>query len=161
MIYTEMKSELARNILKTIFIIILLSSAIYISHSGSFWRFLWIVLDIFSVIRLYDDFNSFKKIIITEKKEKEKTFNNYRTKNSYKAPIKRKNGFTITEAYELFKLDMNSDEATIKNKFRELAKKWHPDIFATDTDENKKIAERNFQKVINAYEIIKYYKGMK
>lgn len=92
-------------------------------------------------------------------------YNNFSSKSkqssqySYKAPIRRKNGFTVTEAFKLFSLDKNSDEITIKKKYRTLVKKWHPDKWSNDTEENKKIAERNFIKVSNAYEIIKQYKN--
>ena len=52
-------------------------------------------------------------------------------------------------------IDLKNEISKIKGKFRELAKKWHPDIFATDTRENQDIANRNFQKLNAAYELIK------
>lgn len=74
--------------------------------------------------------------------------------------INRRNGMSTDQAFKLFKLNKESTEIDIKKRFRLLAKTWHPDKFTNDTDDNKKIAERNFQKVNNAYELIKKYKNM-
>lgn len=79
----------------------------------------------------------------------------------YNNTTKKKNGYSIDDAFQLFKLNKSSDIIIIKKKYRELAKKWHPDKWSTDKKENQKIAERNFQKVNNAYGVIKQYKGMK
>jgi len=62
-------------------------------------------------------------------------------------------------ALKLFKLNDNSTEAEFKKKFRELSKIWHPDMFANDTKDNQDAANRNFQKLNNAYQVIKKNKG--
>ena len=40
----------------------------------------------------------------------------------------------------------------IRNKFRELSLKWHPDRWATASDEEKKTAEDKFKEIYPAYE---------
>ena len=53
------------------------------------------------------------------------------------------------------------DEITIKRKYRGLSKIWNPDKFINDSIENQEIANRNFQRLNNAYNIIKKYKNIK
>lgn len=67
----------------------------------------------------------------------------------------------ISNAFKLLKLNPSDTEKIIKARYRELAIKWHPDKWITDTMENQKIAERNFKKLCNAYDIIKEYKNIK
>ena len=59
------------------------------------------------------------------------------------------------------KLNKNDSEITIKKKYRELSLKWHPDKWTTNTIENQAIANRNFIKLNNAYELIKKHKNIK
>lgn len=73
----------------------------------------------------------------------------------------KQNKINIQQAFELFKLDINSSDDVIKKKFRELARIWHPDKFVNDSIENQKISERNFKKLNNAYTTIKEYKKIK
>jgi hypothetical protein len=67
----------------------------------------------------------------------------------------------VTNSYKLFQLTPSDSEKTIKERYKELAQKWHPDKWVTDTLENQKIAEGNFKKLVNAYETIKKHKGIK
>ena len=62
-------------------------------------------------------------------------------------------------ALNLFKLNHNSTEAEFKKKFRELSKTWHPDMFSTSSKSSQETANRNFQKLNNAYQVIKKNKG--
>lgn len=55
---------------------------------------------------------------------------------------------------------VQDDEIVIKKKYRSLAMKWHPDKFANDTKENQDIANRNFQKISGAYDVVKKYKNI-
>lgn len=66
----------------------------------------------------------------------------------------------LANAYTLFKLKSDSSIDDIKAKYRELAFKWHPDKWATDTIDNQNVAKRNFQKMQAAYELIKKDKGI-
>lgn len=67
---------------------------------------------------------------------------------------------SIDNAFKLFDVNKEDNEQDIKKRYRELSKQWHPDKFVNDISDNQEIANRNFQKVVNAYEIIKKYKGM-
>jgi len=58
-------------------------------------------------------------------------------------------------------LDNKATDAEIKNKYRELAIKWHPDKWSLDTAENQKIANRTFQRLNGAYEIVKKHRNIK
>jgi len=51
----------------------------------------------------------------------------------------------LQEAYEILGLDSSADDATIKKKYRELSKVWHPDVNKDPeaTDKFKKINEAN------------------
>ena len=69
-------------------------------------------------------------------------------------------GTKLKNAYLLFKLPSTSSVEEIKTKYRELAFKWHPDKWTTDTISNQNIAKRNFQKLQSAYDLIKKDKGI-
>jgi len=48
--------------------------------------------------------------------------------------------------------EANADE--IKSAYRSLAKKWHPDVFATDSEEKKKEAKEKFTEIQHAYSVL-------
>lgn len=48
--------------------------------------------------------------------------------------------------------DANADE--IKSAYRRLAKKWHPDVYATDTEAKKNEAKNKFTEIQHAYEVL-------
>lgn len=51
--------------------------------------------------------------------------------------------------YKILELEADASEKEIKNNFRLLARKYHPDINTKDVD-----AEKKFQKISEAYEIL-------
>jgi hypothetical protein len=57
---------------------------------------------------------------------------------------------SIADAYKLMKLTYSNTPDEIKKKYRQLAMQWHPDKFAN----------RNFQKLNSAYNIIKKHKNI-
>lgn len=61
----------------------------------------------------------------------------------------------LSNAYKLLKLKNDDTIDKIKSTYRKLAIKWHPDKWYTSSDENKSIADRNFRKLNNAYDLIK------
>jgi hypothetical protein len=67
----------------------------------------------------------------------------------------------IDNAFKLFNLSINVDVETIKKRYRELAILYHPDKFIDKSEKIQKAATRNFQKLNNAYNIIKKYKNLK
>ena len=50
--------------------------------------------------------------------------------------------------YEVLGVDKNADEATIKRAYRQLAKKYHPDVSSEPN------AEEKFKEVQEAYEVL-------
>ena len=67
----------------------------------------------------------------------------------------------LVDAFGLFKLKLDASPGEFKKEYRKLVLKWHPDKWTTDTQENQEIAERNFKKLNNAYNLIKQYKNIK
>ena len=106
-----------------------------------------------------------KKIENAQKKERENKSGGFYEdfyKKSYGQRKKVSFGDDISTSAKLLGINVvQDDETTIKKKYRQLAMKWHPDKFATDTSENQEIAKKNFQKVNNAYNKIKEYKNIK
>jgi DnaJ-class molecular chaperone len=59
-----------------------------------------------------------------------------------------------TKLYTILDIKPNATEAEIKKSFKKLALKWHPDKWASASDDEKKIAENKFKELSYAYEII-------
>lgn len=87
------------------------------------------------------------------------TYNTNKQDNSFRPTLKTNTEYI--DALKLFNLDKTASAEEFKTKYRELSKKWHPDMFSLDSEENQNIANRNFQKLNNAYSIIKKYRGFK
>ena len=51
--------------------------------------------------------------------------------------------------YEVLGVDKSADEAAIKKAYRQLAKKWHPDVNPGNPE-----AEEKFKEVNEAYEVL-------
>ena len=65
--------------------------------------------------------------------------------------IYSENKLTKAEAYNILELSENATYQQVKKKYRELAKKWHPDKNET---EKKSVAEQMFVSITKAYETI-------
>jgi len=61
----------------------------------------------------------------------------------------------ITEAYKTLQINRTADVVEVKKAYRKLANKCHPDKVAFLGEDLKKSANEKFQKITNAYEIIK------
>jgi molecular chaperone DnaJ len=66
----------------------------------------------------------------------------------------------LQKAYKLMGLNITDDVTTIKKRYRELAMKYHPDRFVQDTRKSQEAANRNFQKLNSAYNVIKKHKNI-
>lgn len=71
-----------------------------------------------------------------------------------------KGEMSITDAYKLMKLTYSDTPEDIKKKYRQLAMLWHPDKFATKSKSVQESANRNFQKLNSAYNVIKKHKNI-
>lgn len=59
-----------------------------------------------------------------------------------------------TEYYDVLGIKPDSGEKDIKKGFRKLAMKWHPDKWASASEEEKKRAETKFKEIGEAYETL-------
>lgn len=94
-----------------------------------------------------------------QQREYQEWFNNKNTNNRRTSTNKQSD--KISNAFKLMNLTEENTIQEIKSRYRILAIKWHPDKWSTDSKENQEIANRNFQKLINAYDLIKGYKNIK
>lgn len=67
----------------------------------------------------------------------------------------------LTNAYKILGLTETAEETEIKKAYRKLAVKYHPDKVSQLGPEYQKGAKEQFQKVQDAYELIKTHKGIK
>ena len=66
-----------------------------------------------------------------------------------------------SNAYKVLGVDSNADTAEIKKAYRKMAVKHHPDKVNQLGAEHQKAAKEKFQKIQDAYEIIKKERGFK
>merc|ERR1712204_155064 len=57
--------------------------------------------------------------------------------------------------YKILGIEKDATEKEIKKGFRKKAMLWHPDKFATGTDDEKAKAEATFKEIGEAYEVLK------
>ena len=57
----------------------------------------------------------------------------------------------LEEAFKILGLNSDSDLKAVKTKYKNLAKKWHPDV---QNDSKSKINKDKFINITNAYKII-------
>ena len=106
--------------------------------------------------RYYNYYNSYREFFT-----RDSTYGHNYYGDSYRKVNKPIIDQNVKNSYQLMGLDINDNIVKIKNRYRELVKKWHPDVFSNDTKENQEISKRNMQKLNNAYNIIKKHKGIK
>lgn len=77
-----------------------------------------------------------------------KSFSNL--KSSYK-------NLSLDEAYKILELNQNADLNLVKKQYRNLAKKYHPDILNANNVSKEELEQgiKKFQKINEAYELIK------
>ena len=166
-------NKISRNIRNNISWCLIFGAIIIFAHPSDGWKTFWLVMLGLVAISLVSNFmnliNYYHYITHTSKQEAyEKDMNDFkkRVDDFYKRNQQQKqrqqpkvsDTDSIQHAYKLMQLKLTDDVTTIKKRYRFLAIQWHPDKFCNDRVENQQIANRNFQKVNNAYNIIKKYK---
>lgn len=63
-------------------------------------------------------------------------------------------------AYKILGVDPSASDEEVKKAYREMAKKNHPDLVSNLGEEVRVAAEKKFQEINQAYEIIKKQRGM-
>lgn len=63
-------------------------------------------------------------------------------------------------AYQILEIDRNATDAEVKNAFRTMAKKYHPDKLTHLEEAHRKGGEEKFKKVQEAYDQIKKERGI-
>lgn len=63
-------------------------------------------------------------------------------------------------SYKILGIDMTATNEQIKNAYRNLAIKYHPDKYATQSPQVQQDAEAKFIEIQNAYETIKAERGL-
>lgn len=56
--------------------------------------------------------------------------------------------------YAILGVNKNASADEIKSAYRKLAKQWHPDVFARDSEEKKKKAKEKFTEIQHAYDVL-------
>ena len=68
---------------------------------------------------------------------------------------------SITQAYTILEISSSASEEEVKKSYRTMAKKYHPDRVSALGEEHEKAAKEKFQKVQEAWEVIKENRGFK
>ncbi|MGM9748257.1 MAG: J domain-containing protein [Candidatus Cryptobacteroides sp.] len=68
---------------------------------------------------------------------------------------------TVSAAYNTLGITADATDSDIKFAYKQLAKKYHPDRYATASVEIQKSAEEKFKKINEAYMTIRKNRGMK
>jgi DnaJ like chaperone protein len=63
-------------------------------------------------------------------------------------------------AYQILEIDRNATDAEVKNAYREMAKKYHPDKLTHLDEAHRKGGEEKFKSVQDAYDQIKRERGL-
>ena len=67
---------------------------------------------------------------------------------------------TLTEAYSILGINSTATDNEVKAAYRKMALKYHPDRVAKLGDDIYKSAEKKFQKINNAKELIYKSRGL-
>ena len=67
----------------------------------------------------------------------------------------------LTEAYRILGIDENASDEEVRQAYRQLALKYHPDRIASQGEQARQEAERIFQKINHAKEVIFKERGLR
>lgn len=79
---------------------------------------------------------------------------------SYQRPSGNTSGYKLKQAYRILEISETASDQEIKKAYRKLAKVHHPDRVIHLGEEFQKIAKEKFQKLSDAYELIKEKRGI-
>lgn len=108
--------------------------------------------------RTYDWYNE-EDDFYYNKNDKRKWHEQQNNNSNSKSSSRKLSNDPTKNAFTLLGTTVDDDFDIIKKSYRKLAIKWHPDKFINNTKENQLVANRNMQKLNNAYALIKKRKG--
>lgn len=79
---------------------------------------------------------------------------------SYQRPTGNTTGYKLKQAYRILEITETASDQDIKKAYRKLAKVHHPDRVIHLGEEFQKIAKEKFQKLSDAYELVKEKRGI-
>ena len=92
----------------------------------------------------------------------ERFYGYYENYNHYNYNSGGNNNFTsIKDYYKILEIDNSASDEEIKKQYRNLCKKYHPDVVTHLPDSEKKVSEEKMKEIIDAYEEIKKERGIK
>lgn len=75
--------------------------------------------------------------------------------------LRKSSGTSTSSAYKILEITSDATDTEVKDAYRKMAKKHHPDRFASLGPEMQNQAKEKFQSIQDAYETIKKQRGMK
>ena len=84
--------------------------------------------------------------------------NGYSKSNSNRS---KAGSISVSEAYEILRVDSNASDAEIKKAYRVLAMMYHPDKFSSLGDEAVRQATESMKQINQAWDVVKEARGMK
>ncbi|MBL0332906.1 MAG: DnaJ domain-containing protein [Chlorobiota bacterium] len=92
----------------------------------------------------------------------EEYINSYnKNKEIYDEIIDKQEDLEFINAYKLLDVDKDDKLETIVNSFRKLLKKYHPDNFTNESEEQQLLLNDKVREIIKAYELLKSVKEKK
>jgi DnaJ-domain-containing protein 1 len=107
--------------------------------------------------RIIDELNNPKKNGSSNKSHNQENFNSKQSYNSNNNTNSIPQN--VINAFNVIGLQPNADIDLIKMTFKKKIKENHPDKFTNSSEEVKKNVQIKSQEIINAYNVIKAYKG--
>lgn len=175
---TKKLSEISRQIIISFFWGFVATGLIVSGSVHGFWLFLcgfWLILHVITLYRSIGQYGRisrdaeqrFKKSQEDFRKSQQarydRIFNDfakkvYEQQHQQRQTLTVKPEMSVIDAYKLMKLTYSDTPEDIKKRYRKLAMLWHPDKFATKSKSVQEAANRNFQKLNTAYNVIKKHR---
>ena len=85
----------------------------------------------------------------------------YSNSNSNSNNYRKSRSISVSEAYDILKVDSNASDAEIKKAYRVLALMYHPDKVSSLGDEAVRQATESMKQINQAWDVVKEARGMR
>lgn len=75
-------------------------------------------------------------------------------------PYSQSSAASLTRAYRTLGLSPEAPDSEVKSAFKKLAVKYHPDKYATESQDVQHAAEEKFKTINEAYQLIRKQRGL-